>query len=100
MANISLESGVLLFSQIPGYPSVTYLSSVKTHEFEVVYATGLTCFTYGLGQNHERLIFAPPDRDGRSQSFTFGSFLFTRITASSRLPQRTNAMEISLGLMT
>ena len=95
-ANISIESGVLLFTQTPGHPRTSRLRPVGTHEFEVVYSTGLSCFTYGLGQNHERLVFDPPGDEGHSSYFRFGPFIFTRVSSAGHVDQAT---QTPLGFM-
>ena len=90
IGNISTENGVLHFRQIPGYPRVTLLSYLEPRTFEVVYPSGLKCFVYGMGQNHERVVFDSPNDQGVSERFAFGPFVFTRIKDNEVTKQRTS----------
>lgn len=89
IGNITMENGALHFYQTPGYPRVTLLNYLKPLTFEVVYPSGLKCFVYGIGQNHERVVFDSPNNQGVSNRFTFGPFIFTRIKDNEVAKQMT-----------
>lgn len=76
--NITLENDVLQLQQIPGFPQVSYLNYVEDRILELVYKPGFACPVYGMGQNHEKLIFKTVDSSGKSPGFQFGPFQFSR----------------------
>ena len=77
IVNITEDCG-LLFTQTPSSLGFSYLRSIRGHEFEISYRSGLECSVYGMGQNRERVIFDPPSESGQSLSLKFGPFIFKR----------------------
>ncbi|EDO37212.1 predicted protein [Nematostella vectensis] len=82
--NITYKDNVLELHQDPGYPKDSFLSYVDHQVLELVYKPGYPCSVYGMGQNHERLVFRSPlGKDSKCSGFTFGPFVFERISVDS-----------------
>ena len=78
IVNITEDCGLLLFTQTRSSLRFSYLRSIRGHEFEISYRSGLECSVYGMGQNRERVIFDPPSESGQCLSLKFGPFIFKR----------------------